>query len=154
MLVALILCPVSLRWIVHRSRANSSKLQVQMETYKEWLGSYCKLMVSTNIFGLSSAEKCALKKRYDASVKLFLRCNNLVKERLNDSTWVTRWLGSVAFLFICMWSANELIHARATGNDDAFTAGDLVLLLSIYLNFRKHLSKVNDGFVHFHRAAV
>jgi ABC-type multidrug transport system fused ATPase/permease subunit len=147
----LVIIPVTLAFIYSRRRATEFYLQERMDAEEKWAGTFAWLVhQGGGLFSLGSREIARLESRFEKESKYFVAKHWIARDFLNDTKWVTAWLGNIVYVVMMLFGAIRYKHSDET----SFEAGDLVLLLGIYHRFAKHLRMVNESFVKMHRAAV
>ena len=76
---------------------------------------------------------------------------------MNDSGWITIWLGELAHAIVLVWGAYAVYQHNNPDPNAAgvtLTTGEYYLLLKIFTTVSKHLRKLNTSFVLLQRGAV
>eukprot|EP00929_Paragymnodinium_shiwhaense_P078750 TRINITY_DN40845_c0_g1_i1.p1 TRINITY_DN40845_c0_g1~~TRINITY_DN40845_c0_g1_i1.p1 ORF type:complete len:1001 (-),score=89.56 TRINITY_DN40845_c0_g1_i1:130-3132(-) len=146
--------PFTYAWIVKRRPEVSEALEKRMDGEYEWVETLSVVAHNArNFYSLGHREIAQLEKRYSAENAEFVTWHQRARDAVNDSTWITRWLGIVMYCVIGVYGALLLVDCKRAGNDD-FQVGNYVLLLRISKGFEMYTTKINTSLVKLQRAVV
>lgn len=150
----IIVVPICLAWVFARRRRTAAALLERMRGEEAWVDTFSWLAHAGP--GLASFGPRALarvERRYTQQSKDFLTPHQKARDLMNDSVWITRWLTSIAYCLALVWGSCRLVRYEKADNDH-FLVGDLALLLKIYSEFGKYLTRLLESVVLLQRSAV
>ena len=151
-LVAIV--PVSLHLINSRKGVVKKALELRMDREQAWVETLSWLSMSCySIFSMGPRELARIENSFAMESAVFVKHHQKARDIVNDSTWITRWLGSIAYILIVMYAGFNLL--RHSGSPEPrFTAGDFALFVKVCDRFHKYLGRVNQSIVLLQKAAV
>ena len=110
-----------------------------------------------SLYGYGAHEINAVETQFKVESKRFVSHHQAVRDYMNDSGWITIWLGELAHAIVLVWGAYAVYQHNNPDPNAAgvtLTTGEYYLLLKIFTTVSKHLRKLNTSFVLLQRGAV
>jgi len=125
-----------------------------MDAEQAWVDTFSWLTQSgPKLYSLGPRELARVERRFAAESKLFVGRHQAARDMIEDSVWVTNYMGYAAYCIILVMAAFNLHWSRVT-DSGLFEAGDFVTIISIYSKFGRYLTGVTETVVKLIRASV
>jgi len=151
----LLLTPVCFGVILLRRRRAAELIEKRMDAEEEWVETFAWLashVQQAYTFGLQ--EMSRLDMMFSGQSKFFIKQHWAARDFTNDSTWVTNWLGNIAYCGVLLWIALRLYDYRDGKSEKGVTAGDALLLIQVFDKVTRYYSKLSSSFVNIQQGAV
>eukprot|EP00811_Abedinium_folium_P019533 NODE_2847_length_2132_cov_8.618454.p1 GENE.NODE_2847_length_2132_cov_8.618454~~NODE_2847_length_2132_cov_8.618454.p1 ORF type:complete len:595 (+),score=191.84 NODE_2847_length_2132_cov_8.618454:83-1786(+) len=153
-LLLMMIFPVSMVFIIQRRKKTWAVLADRMDAEQAWVDTFgWAAHAGSRLHTLGARELAWLETRFKSESKTFVGIHQVARDRLNDSVWITRWLGAWVYVIVLVMGASKLVVSRREGSN-AFKAGSFMLLLKLSLGFGGSLSKLNGSIIKLQRSAV
>jgi len=146
-LVMFLFVPFIFLYVLHRSRHNALAVKARQKADRCWMNSlYWLASVSNELYVFGSFTKNKFLEEYNTSVDHYKKLNNVVRDRVNDSSMVVWWFGQINYVIMMILGGCSLVYATIHGLDN-FQVGNLVLLLKATNSFAKYSWVLNKSLV-------
>mmetsp|Transcript_89624 Transcript_89624/g.159138 ORF Transcript_89624/g.159138 Transcript_89624/m.159138 type:complete len:957 (+) Transcript_89624:78-2948(+) len=154
MLLALLVLPITAIWIAKRQERMAEMLQVRMDAEQVWVDTLSWVAhAGPGLYSLGPREVAHLQQKFAAESAYFIKHHQAARDALNDGQWISTWLGGIAYIFVLIHGAIQLLAQRQSHSDRSHI-GSYVLLLKLMHEFEKYLGKMNNSVVKLQSASV
>mmetsp|Transcript_115820 Transcript_115820/g.225425 ORF Transcript_115820/g.225425 Transcript_115820/m.225425 type:complete len:1026 (-) Transcript_115820:59-3136(-) len=152
--ISLIILPLATLCISLRTSRSRELLDQRVDAEQAWVDTFAWLTQSgPKLYCLGPRELARVERRFAAESKLFVGRHQAARDMVEDSVWITKYMGYASYLIILVMAAFNLHSARVRGSD-SFEAGDFVSIIRIYDKFGKYLTGVTKTMISLIRAGV
>eukprot|EP00931_Biecheleriopsis_adriatica_P115871 TRINITY_DN91622_c0_g1_i1.p1 TRINITY_DN91622_c0_g1~~TRINITY_DN91622_c0_g1_i1.p1 ORF type:complete len:954 (+),score=157.69 TRINITY_DN91622_c0_g1_i1:142-3003(+) len=153
-MLILLIIPVSAICQASRRERLAKLLGERMDMEEDWVHtlSWCA-HAGSSIYSLGTRELAHLETKFTQDSQLFIKRHQAARDVMNDTLWVSNWLGHFAHVLILIIGGMQLISDRQS-QAHTFKVGSFVLLLKLTNEFEKYLAKLNGSILDLQRASV
>jgi ABC-type multidrug transport system fused ATPase/permease subunit len=158
LLAFVILIPATILNILQRTKATSMHVLMRKKGEAAWMGVFAWLAHSCRtLYGFSAYELMELEKQFKSENTKFVKHHQAQRDFINDTSWVTQWIGEICYCFILWWASNAHHAYKAPGAEHQkmrMSAGEMVLLAGLFKSILHYIQQLNECLISLLRGEV